>query len=149
MSNTQKQTPKKPEPAGLRGKKYTALFRSDLRPEVIPFTVDGKSCSVSLLPMGKDSRNYYLTLAQDGDGDIDLVKALNHLVDSTVIGFSIWRRATLADGTHGEWEECTLPDGEKPSALLSGELEPMPGFWDDLLAECQRVNGFVVETAGN
>lgn len=150
MSETSEAAPEKTTPpAGLRGKKYAHLFRSDCRAERIPFSVESHPCWVDLRPMGKDSRDFYVRMAQRGSGQIDFAAALDHLVDSTVVDFQLARRVVLVGGQHGDWEECGLPAGSKPSALLKGELEPLPGFWDDLLVECQRVNGMLEPDPGN
>jgi hypothetical protein len=136
---------------GLKGKSYSALFRSDTKPERVSFEVAGKPCWVDLQRLSATDRDEFARCSGQLEGGTpDVLKAKEYLVARTVVGYCLWARPTLADGTLGDWQQVVPPEGtDDILEPFRSRLQSLPEWWDDLAVECSRVNGFMEEDQGN
>lgn len=139
-------------PKGLAGRSFTHLFRSDRTPERVEFQVGGRPAWVELLPMGKDARDGFISRSGGSAGAaVQNIQDLHaYLVGHTLTGYLLWRRATLVDGTPGDWQELRPPEGAKNlyDEMREG-FDCAPEFWDALTQECYRINGLSEDEKGN
>lgn len=131
---------------GLK-KSYGNLFRSGFDPERIEFEAAGNPCWVDLAPMGRDKKNALLSshnkALQSGQKNA-LTDYTVALVSQTVVGFCLWHQPhNRQTGEPLDWQPIRSGAGPDQIAHQFRQMGDALEWWDDLVWECNRINGLL------